>query len=413
MNTREAIDRCVSCGFCLQSCPTYRLFLTEESGPRGRIALAKAVLDGDVAPTAGNLATFAECLGCRACETACPSGVPYDEVRMFGREALRRVEGPPTLVARAVLALVSSARRLALARLLWRLGGRLLKVAGILAGGRGAAALLAVAPSPTPIPALPGEGAFDVAIHRGCLMEVFWPHTNARAAILLAEAGKRVGRLPQGTGCCGALHAHQGDRKTARRLARHTIEAFEASGARQLVSLAGGCGAFIKGYPELFAGDARWHERGRATAEAVSDVATLLAGRAHAWPRGGERVTYQDSCHLRHGQGVADEPRGLIAEVADYVEMPGAASCCGSAGIYNIVRPDVATSLLAGKVEDLKATGATTLVVTNPGCELQMRLAVKRWNGATQVRHLVDFLYERRRQAPASGDPAALEVSPP
>lgn len=407
MSTKEAIDRCVSCGFCLQSCPTYRLFLTEESGPRGRIALAKAVLDGEVAPTAGNLTTFAECLGCRACETACPSGVPYDEVRMFGREALRRVEGPLPFMAWAVLAVVSSARRLAWAHTLWRLAGRFLKVAARLAGDRGAAALVAVAPSPAPLPAVAEGGAFDVAIHGGCLMEVFWPHTNARAAILLAEAGLRVGRLPQGTGCCGALHAHQGDRQTARRLARHTIEAFEASGASRLVSLAGGCGAFIRGYPELFAGDAAWQERGRAVADAVTDVATLLAGRAPACPRDGERVTYQDSCHLRHGLGVADAPRQLIAEVADYVEMPGAASCCGSAGIYNLVRPDVADSLLAQKARDLRTTGATTLVVTNPGCELQMRLAVKRWNGATEVRHLVDFLYERRLRTPTSGGPDA------
>lgn len=394
MSTRDAIDRCVECGFCLQACPTYRIFLNEESGPRGRIALARAVLDGEVAPTADNLATFSECLGCRACETACPSGVPYDEVRTFGRETLRKAEGPQPAAARLVLALAASPGRLAFARSLWRLFGRLVKALASLVGGRGAASILAVAPSPTGIPAVEEEPSPDVAIHRGCLMEVFWSHTNARAVALLGEAGVRAARLPVGAGCCGALHAHQGDMASARRLARHTIEAFEEAGAGRLVSLAGGCGAFMKGYDDLFDGDPVWEERAKGVAGAVTDVATLIVGHVAQGPRRGERVTYQDSCHLRHGLGVVDAPRKLIAGTADYVEMPGADSCCGSAGIYNLVRRDVAGEILERKIGELKGTGATTLVVTNPGCELQMRLGVRRARTAVTVRHLVDYLYE-------------------
>ncbi len=398
MTVQEAIDTCIQCGFCLQSCPTYRLFRSEESSPRGRIARLKDILASDVEATPESLATFGECLGCRACEAACPSGVPYEEILLVGRARLREAEEPLAPPARLALRLVRSHVLLRWAKRLWQaVGHRLLRGAGRLRGRGSALRLFAALPEPEPPPHVPPQPGAPVQIHRGCLMDVVWPGTNARAALLLRDAGRPGDLLPASAGCCGALHAHQGDLGAAREMARQVIAAFEASGGEEILSLAGGCGAHMRTYGQLLADDPLWAERARRFSGAVTDVASLLVRQGYRPEEGpgAERVTYQDSCHLRNGLGVQREPRRLL-EGEGYCEMRGAGSCCGSAGIYNLLRPDVSDRILAEKLQDIRETGAATVVTANPGCELQLRLAAREAQAPFRVRHLVDWLWERR-----------------
>ncbi|MDA8343875.1 MAG: (Fe-S)-binding protein [Thermaerobacter sp.] len=398
MSIESAIDRCIQCGFCLQACPTYRLFETEESSPRGRIARVKDVLAGEIAPSSESLATFSECLGCRACETACPSGVHYEEILMYGREQLKQVEGPVPRPLGMLLRVIAHPSRIRRAKALWRrLGPRAIRLARGLPLRRPEVRLLAALPDPAP-QALSRQEQPEVAIHRGCLMDVFWEGTNARAAILLRQAGLRADLMSESAGCCGALHAHQGDLEEARVQARRVIEAFEASGARVIASLAGGCGAHLKEYPVLFRGDSAWEGRAQRLADAVQDVATLLAERGREPSASTHRMTYQDSCHLRNGLKVTKEPRQLLRG-QNYCEMASAGECCGSAGVYNLLRPDVAGELLRRKVAEVREMAVDEVVTANPGCELQWRMGAREAGLPLRVRHLVDHLYDERGQA--------------
>ncbi len=399
MSLDSAIDRCIQCGFCLQACPTYRLFETEESSPRGRIARVKDVLAGEVAPTVQSLQTFSECLGCRACETACPSGVHYEEILLYGRAELRRLEPEPRLAVRTLLRLISRPSGIRRMKRLWaRLGRAAIRFARALRPRSPELRLLAALPNPAP-QAAPTQGDPDVTMHRGCLMDVFWEGTNARAVLLLRDSGLRADLMEESAGCCGALHAHQGDTQTAREQAKRLIGAFETSGAKVISSLAGGCGAHLKEYPSLFADDATWRARAERLSNAVRDVATLLRGQGvRPGDDGGRRVTYQDSCHLRNGLKVTAAPRELLAGPG-YCEMASAGSCCGSAGVYNLLRPDVADELLRRKVEEVREMGAQEVVTANPGCELQWRMGAREARLPVTVRHLVDHLWEERRGA--------------
>jgi len=397
MSVEKAIDTCIQCGFCLQSCPTYRLFRREESSPRGRIARLKDILQGDVEPSYANLQTFEECLGCRACETACPSGVPYEEILLEGRARLRAAAPPQAASARAALRVLRSDVLLRAAKSAWRRRGRdAVRWARRRRSHSSALRLLAALPEPASAPALERRPGAQVQVHQGCVMDIVWPETNAKAVLLLRRAGIAADLLPASTGCCGALHAHQGDLPAAREMARRVIAAFEASGGEVLVSLAGGCAAHLASYGRLLEDDPLWAERALAMSRRVEDISRLLLGQGYrpAPPGPGERVTYQDSCHLRHGLGVQREPRELLAGEG-YRPLGGDGACCGSAGIYNLLRPDVSDRLLAAKVAEIRQTGAETVVTGNPGCALQLRLGARESGDAYAVRHLVDWLYER------------------
>ncbi len=405
---QEAIDRCVQCGFCLQACPTYRLTDDEEQSPRGRIALAKGMVRGEISPDALTLQTFDDCLGCRACEAACPSGVHYAEILMYGRTELHRQRRREPWHVRMLYATIARPGRIAWARRAWRLvGGIAIRLARGLGARRPPFGMLAALPKPAPQSAPKATGPVQAAIHRGCLMNVFWEGTNARAAILLRQAGVSADLMDESVGCCGALHAHEGDVETARAMARRVIEAFEQQGAEQIVSLAGGCGAFLKEYPDLFEGDAAWHPRAERLAAAVSDVSTLLAAQGAVPAGGSERLTYQDSCHLRNGLGVVAPPRALLRQAGEYCELPSAGQCCGSAGVYNLVHPDVSGTIISGKVEEVRALGAKTMVTANPGCELQWRMGVQQSGLDARVCHIVDYLYEEGLKTSAPSEQQA------
>jgi glycolate oxidase iron-sulfur subunit len=396
MTVQNAIDRCVRCGFCLPVCPTYAIRHDELSSPRGRIALAEAIVQGAMPATPATLATYSECLGCRACESACPSGVLFEDVLLYGREQLDRAGEAPPPAAGLLLWFLRSPLRLRLARRAWRRwSGVALRLARYLPPVVPAIGLTRGLPRPHPHEVRDDREA-DVVLHRGCLMEVLWEGTNARAVSLLQESGVRAARLPEDAGCCGALHAHAGQTDVARDRAKATIEAFERSDAAALFSLAGGCGAHLQRYPHLFEGDDSWHDRAVRFASAVRDITSLLADHGFVPRRSETTTTYQDSCHLRHGMGVWREPRAMLEQSSRYTELPSAARCCGSAGIYNLVHPDVAGEILAGKVDEATAIAPDLVVTANPGCEVQWRSGLHGSGLPTRVCHIVDYLYERR-----------------
>jgi glycolate oxidase iron-sulfur subunit len=399
MGVQAEIDKCIQCGFCLQACPTYRLFDTEESSPRGRIARVKDIISGEVPATRASLATFGECLGCRACETACPSGVHYEEILMYGRAQLHARESPPPLPVRLLLRTIRHPHLLRLAKGVWRrIGAQVVRRAVRQRSSRPEIRLLASMPAPGPSPYIAPQQDADVALHRGCLMDIVWEGTNRRAVVLLRESGLTADLMAPSAGCCGAMHAHTGDLVTARRLAQRTIESFEEQGARYIVSLAGGCGAHIKEYPALFADDLSWRARAERLALAVRDIASLLVHQGFIPEPEAPACTYQDSCHLRNGLRVTKEPRQLLQGPA-FRELPSADQCCGSAGVYNLLRPDVSGRILESQVAELRAMDVEELVTANPGCELQWRLGVREAGLSVRVTHLVDHVYERRADA--------------
>jgi glycolate oxidase iron-sulfur subunit len=238
-------------------------------------------------------------------------------------------------------------------------------------------------------------GTVTVALFPGCIMDSVFAPAHLATVRVLAAAGARVCYV-DGATCCGALHAHAGQRDEARALARRTIAAFEATRAEVYVNHAGGCGAMLREYPDLFAEDAAWRARAEAFSARMVDLSVALERLPlRLRLRGsGRRVTYQDSCHLVNGQGVVDPPRRLIGHVEDdqFVEMADAAACCGSAGIYNLTQTAMSMRVLERKMDDCLGTRPDVIVTANPGCTLQMRLGVHRRAAHAEVLHLAEYL---------------------
>lgn len=413
-----ALQQCIHCGFCLESCPTYRQTRLETASPRGRLSLMRAVAEGALPVDQGFAEVLDLCLGCRACESACPSGVRYGHLLEEARVLTAPVARPPWLVRFGLKHLLPHPRRM---RLMGRLAGWA-KGTGLLAwlGRRrwlpAAAADLASALPPVeavgPIPQADRPAAL---YFHGCVQEAVLPGQNRAAVGLLERLGTPCA-APAGQTCCGALHLHQGDREAARGLARQNIAAFEAAceaaGDLAIINHAGGCGTHLKQYGELLADDPDWAERARRFAARVRDLAEWLvesgadrrlaglAGDPSGHPAGAPvRVTYQDSCHLAHGQRVRSQPRALLRALPGValVEMAGADQCCGSAGIYNLLQPAMAGAVLSEKMGHLAATEAMVVVTANPGCHLQLCQGVRQAGLADHVRvlSLAEFLAER------------------
>lgn len=399
------LDLCVHCGFCLPACPTYLALEDENASPRGRLVLMRALLDGearlDDPDVRGALDT---CLGCRGCETACPSGVPYGEL-LEATRATERLSRPLPLVARALLRVFA---RPALLRGLLA-GGRLLRDSGL------ATALARVLPARLAMPlallastarsaaerrraARPrpaGDGTRgSAALLTGCVMEGLLAPVNRATERVLVHNGYALRDAP-GQRCCGALHAHAGDVATARALARANIVAFEASGAEHVVTNSAGCGAACKGYGHLLADDDAWRDRAQAFAARVRDVSELLVAAGPA-PASGPacRVTYDAPCHLQHAQRVVAPPLAVLAAIGGATSVPlaGSDQCCGSAGIYNLLEPDVAERVLAPKLAAIADTGADVVLTGNPGCLMQIGGGLARAGRATVARHPVELL---------------------
>ena len=395
----DPIDDCVHCGFCLPHCPTYRSWGQEMDSPRGRIHLMRGLRDGELRLTPIVARHFDRCLGCMACVPACPSGVRYDTLIERTRvEVERRIRRPAgDRLHRALLfALLPHPRRLkAVALLLWlyvRSGlQRLVRGSGVL--GRLPArlaqlealmpdvdlrALGSSLPAHTPARA-PGSVRARVGLVAGCVQRVFFPRVNEATIRVLSAEGCDV-HVPRGQGCCGALSLHAGRAHEAKAFARSLIDRFERERVDVVVATAAGCGAHLKGYGTLFAGEpssAPWAARAATFAAKVRDVSELLAdlGPVAARQPIVARAAYHDACHLAHAQGVRRQPRELLRGIPglELLEIPEPEQCCGSAGTYNLTEPEAADEIGERKVTNLLATRPEILVAANPGCLLQIR----------------------------------------
>jgi glycolate oxidase iron-sulfur subunit len=405
---REAggLDACVHCGFCLTSCPTYLALEDENDSPRGRLVLMRALLDGEIPPDDADAGTHLDrCLGCRACETACPSGVPYGHLLEATRATMAAAR-PLPFVARAMLFVFARPGLLRLAMAFARVA-RATRVPALLGRVRSPAAfpfaMLASTArrgrAPNRATSSAGNGAEPrgrVALLTGCVMEGLLAPVNRATERVLAANGYRLVAAP-GQRCCGALHAHAGDDAQARALARANIDAFEASGADHVVVNSAGCGAMIKSYEHLLRDEPAWRDRAHRVARSARDVSELLAaaGPAHV-QHVPVRVTYDAPCHLQHAQRVTTPPLSVLAAIdgLELVPLAGSDQCCGSAGIFNLVEPDVAAAVLTPKLAAIRATGARVVATGNPGCLMQIGAGLLRSGSLTVARHPVELLDE-------------------
>jgi glycolate oxidase iron-sulfur subunit len=426
------IDKCVHCGFCLPTCPTYVLWGEEMDSPRGRIYLMKAAVEGRAGLSDGMVRHFDRCLGCLACVTACPSGVQYGPLIEKTRAQIERHHdrGAGDRLFRSLLmSLIPYPGRMRVAMIPLALFGGLVRDVGRAFTARqrprhpapaqdgapdestldtsardegprqpqpsGETSLLkriaaAMALSPPVswkglfgrIPdttAAAGPSRLTVAVLTGCVQRLAFADVNEATVRVLAAEGCTVS-APARQGCCGALPLHAGDIERARELARHNIGVFEAAGVDRIVVNAAGCGSAMKEYGDLLAGDARWSARAHDFSAKVRDVSEVLVelGEPRA-PRQPirARVVYHDACHLAHGQGVRLQPRALLQAIPGIELSTPVESeiCCGSAGIYNLVEPEPAAQLGARKVRHIAALAPDLIATANPGCMLQIAAA--------------------------------------
>jgi glycolate oxidase iron-sulfur subunit len=416
---REDLDKCVHCGLCLNACPTYRELGVEMDSPRGRIYQMVQVANG--APVTESYQAHIDlCLACRGCETACPSGVKYGRLIEAARADIeQRTSRPPLArIARKMVFdwLLPSRAMLRLAgACLWiyqRCGiQRLVRASGVLKRLGNLGDVESLAPSvETPtffrhmgrvFPAQ-GERKHRVVLLSGCIANICFARLNEATVRVLQANGCEV-TIHDGQTCCGALHVHAGLREQARKLARKNIDALAGAGFDAILTNAGGCGSTLKEYDELLEHDPAYAERARQFVGLMKDVNEFLASIGLN-PRMGEVsdvVTYQDSCHLAHGQRVRSAPRDLLRQVPGLTlkEMPMSDLCCGSAGIYNVVHTEMALALLEKKMRAANSTGATRIVTANPGCMLQLRAGVERHGHGQRVSHVVEVLDEAYRAA--------------
>jgi glycolate dehydrogenase iron-sulfur subunit len=406
---------CVHCGLCLSSCPTYLETGNENDSPRGRIYLMRAVQNGRLPLSRTVVSHLDLCLGCRACEAACPSGVRYGELLECTRDhiehAYRRGVFQKLLRRGAVECVFPFPKRLR-AALLPALVLKRLHLEFLLPNVfRDALALI---PEPLDSTRVPQFSPAPLSAPRarlgfitGCVMSVLFGRTNRASIGLLNEAGFDV-FAPADQGCCGALHAHGGNLEKARQCARHNIEVFENLRLDAVIINAAGCGSTLKEYGHLLEADPDFAERARRFSAQVHDLSEWLTRsgyqpkppRADASPRTGRLdspVTYHDACHLAHPQRITEPPRQLIRARAGscFVELAESDVCCGSAGSYNLTEPEMAERLRDRKIRNILRSGARTVVTTNPGCLLQIQAGLRQ-AGAGHVRavHLADFLEE-------------------
>lgn len=409
------VDRCVHCGLCLPYCPTFSELGTEMDSPRGRIFLIKSLAEGRIALSDSVARHLELCLDCRACETVCPAGVPYGRLIEAAKAEIERARpggvlrrvfrwfnfevllGRPALLRLAASALglyqasgmQAFVRRSGLARVL----------PGPLSAWEALLPPLSSRADRRPLPALiPAEGVrrARVAMLTGCVQAVVFGAQNRATARVLAKNGYEVA-VPAAQGCCGALHAHGGDHDRAVDMARHLIDAFATAGPVEAVVVnTAGCGAHMKAYGVLLAHDPAYAARAQAFAGRVRDLSELLAREPLRGPLMPVplTVTYHDPCHVVHGQKIRNEPRALLAQIPGLkvVELRESDWCCGSAGIYNLTQPEMATRLLHRKVNNLIATGADAVVTANPGCILQIQAGLRAHGSTIAALHLVELL---------------------
>jgi glycolate dehydrogenase iron-sulfur subunit len=408
--TEADLAQCVRCGLCLQHCPTFVQTGLETESPRGRLYLIKAMSEGLVDPTANAIGHMDMCLQCRNCEAVCPSGVQYGRIMEGARAEILTSSRAPiswrlrSLFLREVIAHPGRLSLVASALRLYRASG-LRAVAESIPLIRDRAIF---APSVSGKPftkrgliARPkGMTKTRVALLTGCIMPFAYGRVHRATARVLARNGCEVVAPPSQV-CCGALHAHNGDLPTAMRLARHNTDAFMAQGVNAVIVNSAGCGAAMKEYGELLSEDHKYAEKAHALAQQVRDVSEFLASLPFGPPTAtlDMTVTYQDSCHLAHAQGISAAPRQIISSIpgVGLVEMRHADRCCGSAGVYGLTQGEMSLRLLEEKMRDISDTGASVIATSNPGCMAQLEAGLRRRRMPARVSHVVELLDEAYR----------------
>ena len=397
---------CVHCGLCAEACPTYVATRREMDSPRGRIYLMKSLAEGRIELDDDVARHLDLCLGCRGCETACPSGVHYGRLIEGARSFVERNHRRgmiDRLKRRAVSSIFPYPDRLRLLLTPLTIASRLgLRPALRAIMPRALRDWFDLLPSPerdsnslaTEGSAAPRSDAPRVLVHQGCVTQVLANSETLNSERLLAAAGYCVVRL-EATSCCGALDLHSGNDARARQFARANVRALKNSGADSIVSAASGCSVAIAEYCDLLKDEPAFATDARAVSSKVRDLSSLLLNAATQQRRELRcRITYHDACHLAHGLGVREAPRKLLASISGVtiVEMNESDLCCGSAGSYNLTERAMARELARRKADNIVATGADYVVLANPGCELQIAAELRRRCSKVKVVHLADFL---------------------
>lgn len=418
---QDLLQQCMHCGLCLPTCPTYMETGMERHSPRGRIALMRAVKSGELPLNKDFGDEMYQCLGCLACVTACPAGVEYAPMieaaradveasgamnhpeRSFWRWlALNQIFSHPWqlhLVARLIR--FSQVTRL---DLLFRKTGLLPLLHPMLAALEPQTPRISPKFSDQLIASVesPSTPRRKVGMLTGCIQDIAFADINRDTVDVLLAADCEV-MTPRGQGCCGSLHAHNGDLESARRLARRLMDLFPLEQVDAIISNAGGCGSHLRHFSGLFSEDSEWRQKAELWDSKIRDVHEWLVEIGFKPPRRiqSERTTYHDSCHLCHGQNVSAQPRVLLRSLLDgnLVNLPEASLCCGSAGIYSITHPEEAKRLSRRKVAKILSTKAECVAVANPGCHLQIQRGLHAAGSSVKVRHPVSLLADACRQS--------------
>ena len=417
----SVVQQCMHCGLCLPTCPTYDATKLERNSPRGRIALMRAIADDqlDVTKAFGEEMYF--CLGCLACQTACPAGVNYAELFEHARadiEERKVLQSPKRTFLRIFTLrwLFMDLRRLELLgkalRLYQQLGLQaLVRRSGILnLLPQRLRDLEAMTPTVcehfsaeliAPVTPAAGEKRYRVAMLTGCAQDLTFSGVNRDTVEVLAHNGCEV-FTPPDQSCCGSLHAHNGEWLLAQQLARRNIDQFPPDQFDAIITNAGGCGSHLKHYATLLANDPAYARLAQLWDQKVKDIHEWLAQIKIRIPGSEARnclVTYHESCHLTHGQKVVSQPREILRAIpgVTLLELPEANWCCGSAGIYNLTQPEMASQLLDRKIKHIKSTGATTVATANPGCLLQLINGARQHGLSLRIVHPITLLAEAYR----------------
>jgi glycolate oxidase iron-sulfur subunit len=437
----EKILACVHCGLCLEACPTYVATSDENDGPRGRIYLMRAVKEGRLKPDSLTFETHIDrCLGCRACEAACPAGVQYGHLLEAARAEITKNPAKQTMVyrllhfvlrhvwlqpgrLRAAFALSRVMRDSGIAKFLLRNGiargmsPRFEFALALLEGSRvstgsgsdrvnRAGSLPANRPQDAGAPQSGARAGARMLLFKGCVTEGLFQRVNDATRCVL-EVNDCATQSPEAQVCCGALHAHAGDLEGARQLARRNIEAFatgsNGDGAAPIITNAGGCGAMLVSYGHLLAGDPQYAERANEFSARVRDIGQQLNSISfrNGAGIGYERTTYDASCHLLHGQHAADASLGMLWAIPDlnFVLLNESDVCCGGAGVYNLLEPELSEEVLTEKLKHIDESGAAVLATGNPGCHLQIAAGAALSGLTLRIVHPVELLDESYRRA--------------
>jgi glycolate oxidase iron-sulfur subunit len=412
----KLIDTCVHCGFCLSTCPSYRVMGKETDSPRGRIYLMDAVNEGEIPLSPATVQHFDTCLGCLACVTTCPSGVQYDKLIAATRPQIERhhtrtpIERlyrqlifslfPYPERLRILLAPLFLYQKLGLQKLI-RSTNLLKRISPHLAAMDWNLPKLSLDAFHESLPeVIPAQGKqrYRVGVILGCVQRLFFSRVNEATVRVLTANGCEV-VIPKFQGCCAALPHHQGQEDQAKDLARQMIDSFEGTGVDAIIINAAGCGHTLKEYGHILQDDPDYREKAAKFASKVKDAQEFLyevGVTAELSPLSEEKLTlvYQDACHLLHGQKISVQPRQLLRQIpgVQLREPIDAALCCGSAGVYNMLQPEVADELGQRKVENLLNTGAELIASANPGCTLQISKHLQQQGKEVPIRHPIELL---------------------